>query len=953
MVDRYCAPAHVRRFMQALHTDTWFTIGDQQDIVRTEQGSRPGDSYADVVFGLLWAKLLRKYEAKLIDAEVLTYVSNFQYPILFASQPDDITSSPFIGPTWMDDLSVCIGASSNSALLAKTGTALSILIDLCHETHMQPNLKKGKTEVMLCFRGPGSRELRRTFYSQNCGFPVVCEDTTYHISVVSRYLHLGGIIHHRTVTSVEITRRLGIAHQAFTQHRRVLYRNLQIPWKKRQEIFSTLVLSKLVYGFESWTFETQACRAQLHAGIVKLYKRLLGSRHAEHLTDDAVIIAVGLPSPTELLRCCRLRYFGTLYRCGYDAHWGLLREDVEWVSMLEDDFCWLWRQLQNNTSLPDPVLHFSVWSDLLKHHGGYWKKLIKKAAVHACLQRENEEIAIQLHKRVANILNQHGWAPALPKPSNATARQQHVYGCLHCQTPHATRAGESAHMFRRHGFQASARQLFDGTSCPNCLREYHTRAKVLAHLRHAHDCRQSLLGRKIQCDPTPGTGSIVDRELHEATDGAIPFMHGHGPRLPDGLRQDFVDYDVQVLEAIYLCLADLELDVNPLTALQTEIQRYPISWTTCCRTLHHFLETFTIADAEPLCIAFDHVIACIHSLLEVDSWPFLVVDKTPDSLSKVRLDEWENWFADLATGPTAERASIPAIPRPTCRFKIVLHAYAGRRRRGDIEWYMNSLAEQFPDFIIVTASVDIVIDSQYGDISKTETRDYWLSHIQQGHVIAFIGGPPCNTWSRARNIDLGEVHGPRVIRAPDAPWGLPSLRIGELRQVILGTLLLGFAFECMVALATCSGAGLLEHPKDPEKPEYVSIWRLPILQLLLTLPRMRLITLSQGLFGAPTPKPTTFLVLGMATLEMDLHRHRLSGHLPQGCSIGKDSSGNYRTAPLKEYPPALCQAVASGLCTDLTSMDCGDASADPPYEFIQRCKGMKDVSFDGRIGHDG
>jgi hypothetical protein len=266
---------------------------------------------------------------------------------------------------------------------------------------------------------------------------------------------------------------------------------------------------------------------------------------------------------------------------------------------------------------------------------------------------------------------------------------------------------------------------------------------------------------------------------------------------------------------------------------------------------------------------------------------------------------------------------------------------------------MNAFAEQFPDFIIVTASVDIVIDSQYGDISKTETRDYWLSHIQQGHVIAFIGGPPCNTWSRARNIDLGEVHGPRVIRAPDAPWGLPSLRIGELRQVMLGTLLLGFAFECMVALATCSGAGLLEHPKDPEKPEYVSIWRLPILQLLLTLPRMRLITLSQGLFGAPTPKPTTFLVLGMATLEMDLHRHRLSGHLPQGCSIGKDSSGNYRTAPLKEYPPALCQAVASGLCTDLTSMDCGDASADPPYEFIQRCKGMKDVSFDGRTGHDG
>jgi hypothetical protein len=89
----------------------------------------------------------------------------------------------------------------------------------------------------------------------------------------------------------------------------------------------------------------------------------------------------------------------------------------------------------------------------------------------------------------------------------------------------------------------------------------------------------------------------------------------------------------------------------------------------------------------------------------------------------------------------------------------------------------------------------------------------------------------------------------------------------------------------------------------------------------------------------------------MATLEIDLNRHRLSGNLPQGCSIGKDSSGNYRTAPLKEYPPALCKAVAAGLCTDITSMDCGEQ--DPPSEFIERCKEMRDVQFDGWIGHDG
>ena len=81
-IARAGAPFHVQRFMQALHTDTWFTIGDQSDLVRTEQGSRPGDSYADVVFGLLWAKLLRTYESKLVEAEVLTYIPGLERPSL-------------------------------------------------------------------------------------------------------------------------------------------------------------------------------------------------------------------------------------------------------------------------------------------------------------------------------------------------------------------------------------------------------------------------------------------------------------------------------------------------------------------------------------------------------------------------------------------------------------------------------------------------------------------------------------------------------------------------------------------------------------------------------------------------------------------------------------------------------------------------------------------------------
>lgn len=273
------------------------------------------------------------------------------------------------------------------------------------------------------------------------------------------------------------------------------------------------------------------------------------------------------------------------------------------------------------------------------------------------------------------------------------------------------------------------------------------------------------------------------------------------------------------MEALYLCLVELDDDADLQTALQAEIQQHPVCWTTCCHTLHQFLDRFTEDDAEPLSVSFDQVVACIHSLLKVDNLPFLAASKPPDSLSKARLDEWENWFADLAVSPTCAWNTIPAIPRQPCRYKVVLHAYAGRRRRGDIEWYMTSLAEQFPDHIVVTVLA--------------------IRGVKQETLI--LGSFTAQGSSE---------------RSPDAPWGLPSLRLGELRQVMPGTLLLGFAFKCVAALATCTGAGLLEHPRDPEHPDYVSVWRLPILRMLLALPRMRLISLSQGLFRAPSPKPT-------------------------------------------------------------------------------------------------
>eukprot|EP00973_Karenia_brevis_P063944 8887803-Karenia_brevis.AAC.1 len=63
--------------------------------------------------------------------------------------------------------------------------------------------------------------------------------------------------------------------------------------------------------------------------------------------------------------------------------------------------------------------------------------------------------------------------------------------------------------------------------------------------------------------------------------------------------------------------------------------------------------------------------------------------------------------------------------------------------------------------------------------------------IAEGLVLAVLGGPPCETWSAARNnrIDYGSS-GPRPLRAPGSLWGLMALKPRERRQLALSNALL-------------------------------------------------------------------------------------------------------------------------------------------------------------------
>ncbi|CAL1166596.1 unnamed protein product [Cladocopium goreaui] len=427
-----------QQVLQAIHSDTFSQMPGQIDICRTTVGTRPGDSFADVVFTFLFSRVLENFHKRLQQQELQEYVQiDPQFDPFRRFCPDEGAWEIYSGPVWMDDLTVVLRADNADAAIQKAGVVSSILLDTLEEHAMTPNLQKGKTALLFALKGRGCRKRKSQFFGPNSPgtMTVIGEHSTRQISVVGEYVHLGGVLHHRGDHRKEMRRRVAMAHQTFNAHRRHIFQNAVIPLDRRVQLFQSLVLSRLLYGSESWHLCDVKSKGFLHTSIIKLYKRLLKLQPAATWTDDEICVALQLPTPTELLRRVRLRYLGTLHQCEDTVSWRILHNDKEWCTLIVDDLQWLWRQICTCTYLPDPASNLEPWRYLWRFHQPYWKGLIRRAFLHAALQRQNQLLVRQNFVAFLHVLKEEQVIrgqisePRVCGAQNSTV----VYGCLCCK----------------------------------------------------------------------------------------------------------------------------------------------------------------------------------------------------------------------------------------------------------------------------------------------------------------------------------------------------------------------------------------------------------------------------------------------------------------------------------------------------------------------------------------
>lgn len=950
-------PPFLQQTIRAVHEDTWFVVGNQPDVTRTSLGSRPGDSFADTIFSFTFAKVLFQIEARLDQAGLLTYVPDAAPGI--HSEPI-ATSHGALGSVWMDDACFFITAPSASVLESRSCLAASLVIDSCRDFGFVPNLSPGKSEILMAPRGPGSQKVKTRLFGPiaNGFLSVVGEHQSDQLKIVANYQHLGGILCYDGKLGSEVRRRLALAHQAFTLHRKLLYHNKALTWKQRSQLFQSLVLSKLCFGFETWVFHDQRTWKSFRSSVLRLFRRLLKCPHDDHLSEASLLAQCELPSPETLLRRARLRYYGHLWVLGSRVDWGLLGLDHSWLALVRDDLAWMWSQLSRSSALRDPACHIDQWHELMTHRPKFWKRLINRAVRHEVRQHARLHQVAEAQRFILELLRSHDFTVPEVLPVPTADQAPAFFGCLQCAKSFKSLGGQGAHMFRTHGISAKCRQLFNGTSCGACLKEYHTFGKLKAHLHRQTTCRQTLLGRRLHLSPAPGCGSSQDQALARAHAGLCPVVQGAGPH-PQPTRM--IDFD-NVHYAFVDAIADLLLQEHPLPELGPMIKalarQFPLSWTELIGSCQHASLTYGEEEASIAGYDIQEIESLLRTLQQPDQWPWS--SSPPPSTSEECFYTQEELFAEIASRDVGLRRRQPTPSRGVGQVRYLLHAFSGRRRFGDVQYFLDALSKKHPHCRIEVLSIDIIIDQDLGNLAEPSTQAHWLMGMDTGYVVGILAGPPCNTWSRARNRELeptdlshstpsSQRHGPRPLRDALHPWGKECTSLKELEQLILGNNFMLFVVKALFVLYVRGSVGLMEHPDwlEPadDKPLEecpASIWKVPVINALLRCEGVQLHHVSQGLFGAESNKPTGLLAIHLPTLPKELELWKVTRASWTEKSFGLNQAGQFNTARLKEYPPALCAALAAALDNAIAAVPL-DRRQQIPARFCETCDSM--ISF--------
>ena len=456
MLEQGKANRAVQKWILSSMEGSWCKLKDSSRCLATSLGTKPGDPTADVLYSLVMTKFLREIKKE------------------FNTRCD--LQDCIHAMTWVDDVVLPFQCEA-AGILDKASGFLEVLHNTATSLGMVPNLKRGKTEVVIGFAGAGAQKTKRRFERME---PLMSFQTTRGmkaVEIVDEATYLGATLEAKGRLLPEIMACTGRAYSSIKPLRKAVLANEKIPMNQRKAVVQSLALSKSNYTIGSWMPMRKAEEKAWRSRTMKSMRLMFGSRWNEenHMSNEEVLVQCGLLSPNEMIETATMRL------CSMLAQWA----DEAYLKPFTD----------SHATKEETWMSYAVTqlNNLNKKVKTGWPQFQDFAEAMISLRSPKAQMEMNRHiKRYTKALqHERGQRWLIMKRHAKSGPQRHLgeeteqqeFSCPECRKRFKSKAALGVHRNKIHGYLCEAYSYAATTTCFACLGQYFTRERLVQHLQ--------------------------------------------------------------------------------------------------------------------------------------------------------------------------------------------------------------------------------------------------------------------------------------------------------------------------------------------------------------------------------------------------------------------------------------------------------------------------------------
>ena len=460
-----------------LHASSWVTYGSLESAIIVKVGGRQGCVFGSMVFNTPYALALMALNDELMDRGVVMRIhdGNITNEACDSSREE---VHHVLDVTFVDDECIMLAADDSKSLADAIDCCTLVLSTTFQLLKLEVNWRPGKTECLVQMRGKQGRDIVEEWRREDGSLSIPVPQCDMRINVVDRYRHLGTIVMANGNDVPNARLRAKSAKEAYGPLALRVFGSGHIPAPLKLSLYMSLVESRNSFSMHIAPPSFNALRI-----VASVYNRALRriagtprfERDEHALSDIEIRRTLKVPSYDCILMRGRLRYVGRIVRTRpttlvalLSVRYGEPPVPPEWLVRVLEDLQFAWKTVAVLASAPPPDLEAPFWVGVMRDKER-WAQIVK--SVHFFESALDNRAAM---KRTI--------AAALSKACE----------CSVCNMKFASERALAAHSQRVHGYRTDwSKRVDDSGVCPVCKATFHTRIRVLNHVRSSA-CRDKV-----------------------------------------------------------------------------------------------------------------------------------------------------------------------------------------------------------------------------------------------------------------------------------------------------------------------------------------------------------------------------------------------------------------------------------------------------------------------------